>query len=138
MTPEELLERMAGTLRHEVGPAVAEPFAKTQAFMASVILEKLARQLRLAGAHARADGEDRAALVDDLEERLGNPAPPRVRAALAAVRDGGGDDAAALSGLVEALYAEREGLGAERFEALLARVRRTLRARLDRQLEFAS
>lgn len=135
MTPEELLERMAGTLRHEVGPAVAEPFAKTQAFMASVILEKLARQLRLAGAHARADGEDRAALVDDLEERLGNPAPPRVRAALAAVRDGGD---AALSGLVEALYAEREGLGAERFEALLARVRRTLRARLDRQLEFAS
>ena len=135
MTPEELLERMAGTLRHEIGPAVAEPFPKTQAFMASVILEKLARQLRLADAHARADREDRAALVDDLEGRLGASAPPRVRVALAAARDG---DDAALCELVEALYASRDELGTERFEALLARVRRTLRARLDRQLEFAS
>lgn len=135
MSPDELLERMAGTLRQEIGPAVAEPFAKTQAFMASVILEKLARQLRLADAHARADREDRAALVEDLEGRLGASAPPRLRAALAApAHDGDG----ALRELVEALYAGREELGAERFEALLARVRRTLRARLDRQLEYAS
>ena len=37
---------MATTLRQEIGPAVDEPFAKTQAFMASVILTKLAGQLR--------------------------------------------------------------------------------------------
>jgi len=126
--PEELLERIAGTLRHDIGPAVEEPFARTQAFMTSVILEKLARQLRLADAHAQADRDDRAKLVRDLEQQ---PAlPPRVRAALRAGSD--------LSELVAALYAERDELGAETFDTLLARVRETLRARLDRQLEYAS
>ena len=37
---------MAEALRREVGPAVVDPFAKTQAFMAAVILQKLAGQLR--------------------------------------------------------------------------------------------
>jgi hypothetical protein len=126
--PDDLLERIAGTLRHDVGPAVEEPFAKTQAFMMSVILEKLARQLRLAEAHAEADRAELAELVRDLEA---HPSlPPRVAAD---VRDGKD-----LSDLVAALYAAREELGAESFDALLGRVRRTLRARLDRQLEYAS
>lgn len=135
MAPQELLERMAGTLRHQIGPAVDEPFARTQAFMASVILEKLARQLSLAESHARADGEDRAALVKDLEKELGPQIAPSLRSALTAVK--GGDDAG-LSQLVAALYAEREHLGPERFATVLERLRRTLRARVDRQMEYAS
>jgi hypothetical protein len=135
MNPDELLERIASSLRREIGPAVAEPFAKTQAFMASVVLEKLAGQLRLIEVHARAEAADRAALVDDLEAELGADPPARVRKALAAARDGGTD---ALCNLVEALYAERDALGADCFARALSRARRTLRARLDRQLEVAS
>jgi hypothetical protein len=133
--PEALLEHIAGTLRHEIGPAVGESFPKTQAFMASVILEKLARQFRLAGVHAQADRDDRAALVHDLQAHVQAATPSRVRDAVTALTDG---EDAALSGLVEALYATRDDLGAERFDLLITRVRRTLRARLDRQLEYAS
>jgi hypothetical protein len=135
VNPDELLERIAASLRREIGPAVAEPFAKTQAFMASVVLEKLARQLRLAEVHAKADAADRAALLTDLDAELGAAVPSSVRSALDAARSGGED---ALHRLVEALYAERDLLGAERFDRVLARVRRTLRAALDRKLEVAS
>ena len=135
MNPDDLLERIAGALRHEIGPEVGDPFAKTQAFMASVILEKLARQFRVAEAHAQADHDDRAALAHDLETHVRSSTPSRVRAAIAVVRDGGD---ATLCELVEALYAARDELGVEQFDVLLARVRETLRARLDRQLEYAS
>ena len=139
MHPDELLERIATTLRSEIGPAVGDSFARTQAFMASVILEKLARQIRLADAHTQAEREDREALADDLETLTQNAFPPsgadRSRDAIDGVRSGGD---AELCAVVEALYAERDALGTDTFDALLGRVRTTLRARLDRQLEFAS
>lgn len=130
-----MLEHIAGALRHEIGPAVGESFARTQAFMASVILDKLARQTRLAEAHARADRDDRVALAHDLREHVRSTSPPRVRAAVAGLADG---DDATLSELVGALYAARDELGTAPFDLLLTRVRKTLRARLDRQLEYAS
>ncbi len=131
MSPAELLERMAATLRHDIAPVVGEPFPRTQAFMASVILDKLGRQLRLADAHAAADAADRAALVDDLRARLdGGDLPPGLATALSPGAD--------LAALVAAVWAERGALGEERFEELMGRVRTTLRARLDRQLEYAA
>ena len=39
--------------------------------------------------------------------------------------------------LIEALYAHRDALGAPTFDAALRRVRATLRARVDRQMEYA-
>ena len=134
MRPEDLLHRMAATLRQEIGPVVEEPFAKTQAFMAAVILEKLGGQLGLAAAHATARREDLAALLRELDEMLGGGAPPALAAALGQV----GAGHAGLGAVVEAAYAEREELGSERFEAVLTRLRRTMRRQLDRQLEFAS
>ena len=136
MAPDELLEQIAHSLRREIGPAVTDEFAKTQAFMASVVLEKVSRQLRLTKAHAGADAVDRVALVGDVEQLLGDAATPSVRVALAssASPDFGVD----LSRLVAAVYSDRPELGADRFEAVLTRVRATLRARLDRQLEYAS
>jgi hypothetical protein len=46
-------------------------------------------------------------------------------------------DAAALCTLIETLYASRAELGAARFDALLGRVRETLRASIDRRMEYA-
>lgn len=133
---DELLARLSAVLRQDIGPAVADPFAKTQAFMGSVVLEKLAAQVRWERAHAEADHTDRSALAADLAALLtpGDPEPLR----RAAGELDGADGEAALGRLVAALYAHRQELGAERFDGLLARVRTTLRARLDRQLEVAS
>jgi len=66
----------------------------------------------------------------------GGETPARVTAAvetLASARD-----AAALCTLIETLYASRAELGAERFDALLGRVRGTLRASIDRRMEYAA
>jgi hypothetical protein len=137
MTPDELLQRIAQTLKKEVGPAVEGAYPRTQAFLAAAVLEKLARQLHLAESHAAAEASDMASLVEDLKTlamQLELPQP--VQAAIAAVvarRDG-----PALSGLIEALYAERTALGAKAFEALLGRVRRSLRAAIDRQAAYSS
>ena len=126
MAPDELLKQIAHSLRHEIGPEVAQPFAKTQAFMASVILEKLALQLSLADAHAQAERADLAELTADLHTL--DPTP----GVLAAVAGGN------LGCIVAAVYADRAELGADRFDTLLARLRRTLRARLDRQMAYAA
>lgn len=135
MAPDELLGRLSSTLRHEIGPAVGETYPRTQAFMASVVLEKLSGQLRRAEAHRAADAADFAALADDLAAAVGEADPPALRDAVAALAATPGPGAA--SALVQALYAGRDQLGADRFDQLLGRVRTTSRARLDRQLEYA-
>jgi len=132
---DELLSRMAQILRNDIGPAVTEPFPKTQAFMAAVILDKVSAQLHHAAGHAAADAADRAGLADDLASLVTSADPAPLRDAVAGLAAGGDE---ALGRVVTALYEARDDLGAERFEALLGRVRRTLRARLDRQLEVAS
>jgi hypothetical protein len=127
---------MSGTFRRDIGPAVGDPFAKTQAFMASVILEKLARQLGSAEARADADRADALELVADLRRRLASSSiPGGLEAALDRVERG---EPSELGGLVQALYAARSQLGEAGFDELLARTRRTLRAQLDRQLEYAA
>jgi hypothetical protein len=135
MAPDELLGRLSSTLRHEIGPAVGDTYPRTQAFMASVVLEKLAGQLRRSEAHRAADAADFAALADDLGAAVGEGDPPGLREAVAALAATPGP--AAASRLVEALYAGRDALGPARFEQLLGRVRATSRARLDRQLQYA-
>lgn len=133
MEPQALLRSVADALRQRIGPAVGEPFAKTQAFMAAVVLEKLAGELDGApGRRAAADAE-RIALVDALQ----TTAPPsRVADALARLSADGGDEA--WNALVRALYAERDALGVDGFDAALGRVRAALRARLDRALEYSA
>jgi hypothetical protein len=137
VAPDELLGRLAGTLRADIGPGVADTYLRTQAFMAAVVLEKLSAQLRLAPAHAEADRHDREQLVADLMAAAAcGSLPQRVADAIGAVAEVPSDER--LCGLVEALYAEAPALGPDRFSTLLGRVRATLRARLDRQLAYAA
>ena len=132
LAADELLASLAVTLREQIGPAVQDSYAKTQAFMAAVIMEKLSGQLHAASA-GEPDGE-RLALIAELGADLA--LPPRVRAAVTALAAGGTD--ATWGELVAALYAERKELGDERFEWLRTRVRAALRVRLDRVLAYAS
>lgn len=136
MTEGELLERIATTLRQDIGPAVADEFPKTQAFMASVVLQKLGRQLDLAARHREASAADILALRGDLEAMLSTaPAPVMVVDAVRALE--GGHSAQRLCTLVGGLYESREALGAARADAMLGRVRQALRADIDRRMEYA-
>ncbi len=137
MEHADLLERIAGTLRHDVGPAVADEYARTQAYMAAVVLGKLAAEMRAYAADAAADRADLDALFTDLAAlAAGEPLPRALTGALESAARERSD--AHLSRLVEQLYAARETLGAARFDALLGRVRQTLRARLTRALAYSA
>jgi hypothetical protein len=131
----ELLERMAATLRQEIGPAVASAYPRTQAFMAAVVLEKLARQLALAPAHERADAAELSRLFADLDAMMRmRSAPTAVRSV---VREGvSGPSAEKVCRVIEALYRHRAELGPT-FDTALARLRAAMRARVDRQMAYA-
>lgn len=134
MNDGDLLLRIAETLKQEIAPAVAAEYPKTQAFMAGVVLQKLGRQVALGPAHARAGLSDLDALIGDLTASVPT-GPSELRRAvehLAHARD-----PAALCRLIETLYASRGALGNGRFEDLLARVRQTLRADIERRMEYA-
>ena len=136
MNPDQLLERIAKTLKEEIGPAVGAEYPRTQAYLSAVVLQKLAGQLRYEQQHLEAEQRDYVALSNELERALENGDYP---AGLAAAQRefARALDKTTLARLIEALYAEREALGAPSFEALLTPIRRVLRASLDRQMEYA-
>jgi hypothetical protein len=132
----ELLARLSTTLRREIGPAVDGEYPRTQAFMAAVVTEKLARQIAVGPAHERADEADRAELFTDLDALLpAHSTPPELRAIVDEGLAGG--DSAVVCRLIEALYASAQVLGRPSFDAALGRVRVTLRACVNRQMEYA-
>lgn len=135
LAPDHVLDRVSATLRGQVGPEVGDEFARTQAYMAAVVLQKLSGQLALADVHAHADRTDRQALHADLADVLvADGDPPGLVAAVDALPTGD----AALGALVETIYRERGTLGEDRFAVLLDRVRAALRSRLDRRLEYSA
>lgn len=136
LAPAALLERIARTLKTDIGPAVEAAYPKTQAFMAAVVLQKLAGQLRLADDHATADRRDLQELAAELATQLDTATPPALRAAVHALDRA--RDTASVSRLIEALYATRSELGEERFNSLIGRVRARLRARIDREMVYAA
>ena len=134
MTEGELLLQIAATLKREIGPAIEAEYPKTQAFMAAVVLQKLGGQIGRAPEHQRAADADLDALIADLNTTaLTLPLPvQRAVEALSKTRA-----AAALCALIESIYANRDSLGDRGFAQLLARVRKTLRAGVERRLEYA-
>jgi hypothetical protein len=131
MPTDEMLNRLAKILRQRIGPEIGEPYAKTQAFMAAVVLQKLARQVNLSEQHTAANSKDHGLLVLDLVQLLALDSPKQLQAALDSVQN----NDASISIFVEALYSSRKELGQDRFDIILNRVRKSLRGRLDRQLE---
>lgn len=135
MNPSDLLERMAAMFKAEIGPAVDGEYPRTQAYLSAVVLQKLAGQLRCAEAHSAAERENLAALHGDIAQMLADmAAPPSLLEACAGLKDGDGG----LSAFIQALYALREEIGEDRFESLLARVRRSMRASIDRRMEYVA
>ena len=137
MTEGELLQRISRTLKQQIGPAIEDEYAKTQAFMAAVVAEKLGRQMALAQQHQASDRADIGALLSDLNDpQTSEPLPAILRDAVAELLDK--QDKGSLCRVIEALYASQNDLGEAQFDRLLSRVRITLRAEIDRQMEYAA
>jgi hypothetical protein len=124
-----MLEEVVASLRGVIAPAISDPYPKTQAFMAAVILETLSRAIEERSDLAEAKRRSIKRLFADLGE-LG--------VGVSGEALGAGEDDARLANLVEALYAGRERLGEARFTAANRRVRQTLRDLLDADLKIAS
>ena len=138
----ELLSRLADTVRSQIAPAVDDEYARTQAFMASVILQRLAKQSQLADAHRAAETADVAALADQLDAAFARAdaaaeaettVPAGLRDAVARMRQR--SSIAAASEVIAALY----GWGPSHPVAstALAAVRSALRRDIDRRMEVA-
>ncbi len=136
----ELLGRLAEGLRREIAPAVDDEYLRTQAHMAAVILERLAREAALGERHRAAEAADLAELASGLGEIVGidgasqsQAAPEGVRSALARLQDD--PDVMSLGLVVEALY--RWGPERPAAAAALDAIRSVLRRDIDRRMDIA-
>jgi hypothetical protein len=125
---KQLISEVVNSLRNVIGPAVTEPFQKSQAYMAAVVLEFVARQV-----DERSDVamEKEAALHSLFHDLISLPK------AKAAITTGGAETEAALCEVIERLYESRAAMGEEAFAMANRRVRQTLRQLLDQDLQIA-
>jgi len=128
LPPRRMLDEVIASLKTVIAPAIADPFPKSQAYMAAVILELVARGLE--------ERTDLAAAKERALERLFADLATFDGGSLLAHAAGESGEAR-LAKLVEHLWQERERLGEETFAAANQRVRETLRELIDRDLEIA-
>jgi hypothetical protein len=128
LSARHLLEEVVASLRHVIAPAIVEPYPKSQAYMAAVILEFVSRQVE-----ERHDIDEEKMhtlneLFQDLSSLLAGKEP-----AVSSLPD----QETHLCRLIEWLYAEKDRLGPETFAAANHRVRAALRQLLDQELKVA-
>lgn len=128
LSARHLLEEVVASLRNVIAPAIGEPYPKSQAYMAAVILEFVSRQVE-----ERHDIDEEKThtlneLFQDLSSLLAGKEP-----AVSSISD----QEAHLCRLIEWLYAEKDRLGPETFAAANHRVRAALRQLLDQELKVA-
>lgn len=127
LTAHHLLKEVIAALRNVIAPAVADPYPKSQTYMAAVILEFVSRQVEERSDIAQEKEQVLTHLFSDLGSLLTNKAPSS--------KDP--DQEARLCRLIEWLYSEKEQLGPEAFAAANQKVRVALRQLLDQELKIA-
>ncbi|MDG1197182.1 MAG: hypothetical protein P8R36_00210 [Actinomycetota bacterium] len=133
LPPSDILKRLADTIRNDIGPAVSDEYTRTQAFMASVILTKLSKQLDLELAHRLAEKADIEELKLQLQTLL-NGSPPPVQNRLNDFLQQ--DQIMPLTSLLTELH--EWGLHNSKASDALELIRPVLRADIDRRMEIAT
>ena len=123
---KQLLREVVSALRNVIAAAIAEPYPKTQAYMAALILEFIARQVEERADIAHSRHAAISALFRQLAPLLGDRS----------LSDGEANEAH-LSEIIEKIYKDREALGEENFIAANRLIRATLRELLDQELKVA-
>jgi hypothetical protein len=124
---KQLINEIVTALREVIAPAVVEPYAKSQAYMAAVILEFVARQVEERGDLEVRKHSVMLDLVHDLSRMH----------EMEGILRGDHLDERGLCDLIKHLYADRDRLGEEKFVASNRRVRQALRQLLDQDLKIA-
>jgi hypothetical protein len=128
LSAHRLLEEVIASLRNVIAPAIAEPYPKSQAYMAAVILEFVSRQVEERQDISEEKTRTLNELFQDLSSLLTGKEP-----AVSSIPD----QEARLCRLIEWLYSEKDRLGPEAFAAANQRVRAALRQLLDQELKVA-
>jgi hypothetical protein len=123
----KLLEELIRSLRNVIAPAIADPYPKSQAYMAAVILEFISRQVEERGDLPNEKTQTLNTLFADLGSLLAGKGPTA----------NDPDQEARLCRLIEWTYAEKERLGPEAFAGINQRIRAALRQLLDQELKIA-
>ena len=135
MNETDLLMKVAQTLKGEVGPVTEGALPKSQAFMASVVLEKLSKQI--AGEKTRAENERRR--IDELAEQLilldVTSCPADIVTSVRVFEQERSTDQ--LCVLIRQLYDFKESMSSELFEDMLRCIRKVLRELIDSRLEYS-
>jgi len=127
LAAHHLLKEVIASLRNVIAPAVADPYPKSQAYMAAVILEFIARQVEERSDSSKAKEHVLDDLFSDLRLLITDKVPSS--------KDP--DQEARLCRLIEWLYTEKDRLGPEAFTAANQKVRTALRQLLDQELKIA-
>jgi hypothetical protein len=128
LSAHRLLEEVVASLRNVIAPTIAEPYPKSQAYMAAVILEFVSRQVE-----ERQDiSEEKTRTLNELFQDLSSLLAGKEPAVSST-----SDQEARLCRLIEWLYSEKNRLGPEAFAAANQRVRAALRQLLDQELKIA-
>ena len=133
LSSSDILKRLADTIRNDIGPAVSDEYTRTQAFMASVILSKLSKQLDLEAAHNLAEEAD----VEELKLRLQTvlrDSPPSVQYQLNNFLQQ--SHIMPLTSLLTALH--EWGVNNSEASDAIGLIRPVLRADIDRRMEIAT
>lgn len=133
MSNNDPFERIAAIIKRDIAPSVSDEYARTQAHMAAIVISRLGRQLSLKGVHDAADAAAMDTLIEDLTQIAGNN--KIVATALSELATG--RDRAALSALIETLYQHQNDLPAKLFDTVLKRIRKTLRADIERRMAYS-
>jgi hypothetical protein len=123
-----LLTEVISSLRNVIGPAVKDPYSKSQAYMAAVLLEFVSRQiedrsdLESIEQLALTDLFDDLSRIPDLAEIIGRDGP---------------DLRSRLCYTIEALHRAQGQISSQSFEKADRRIRLALRQLLDAELKIA-
>ena len=136
LPPDQLLGRIAKSLKTEIGPAVNAAYPKTQAFLTAVVLEKLAGQLKFEQEHTRIEDRELLILSRDFIKIGEEDLPATLKNAIVQVNDE--LDIGSVSALIKILYDNKPVLNEKIFDMLLGRIRKFLRSRVDRAMEYSA
>ncbi len=126
---KRLLAEVVNSLRNVIGPAIADPYPRSQAYMAAVILEFISHQV-----------EDRSDLASVKQRALTDLFDDLLRSENLAgmIEADGADLKARLCNTIETIHAAREEIGPRAFESANRRIRSALRQLLDADLKVAT
>lgn len=129
ISAHRMLDEVVASLRNVIAPAIADPYPKTQAYMAAVILEILARSVE----ERRDLAAEREAAASDLGESLRG-----LGVRLPSEAPAGASVEGRIALLMTALDADRERVGEAVYADAKQEVRRALRRLLDQDLRVST